>query len=162
MSNEDSIQNSINNWLLDEGLTVSKQTDESADFHFLVPNAYNLGFIINVLKPKNRTLVVIGMGTKIPPQMKNKLGELKESERLRFTNGVQRELLKFNVEHRLKPNSATLDIIEISDVVYVDDITRTLFMTTLKRVKNAMLFFMWSFGTKFDVSTPSKSPSAYG
>ena len=102
------------------------------------------------------------MGSKIPPQIKDKLLALKENERHRFINGVQRELLKFNVEHRLKPDSAKLDIIEISDVVYVDDITKTIFMGTLKRVKNAMLFFAWSFGARFDVSTPSKSPSAYG
>lgn len=153
----------INNWLLDEGLTVSKRDDETSDFHLVVQNIFGLGFNMDIVKIKNKPFIVVGMGTKLPLDITQGLSKLKTDDKRRFLVGLQKELLKFGVEHKLKPTLDNLELVEIHDIIYVEETTRPRFMNLLKRVKHASLFFRWSMIQKFTPSeSSSKSPSVYG
>ena len=162
MAENQNMQDKVNNWLLDEGLTVSKKDDNTADFHLVVSNAYGLGFFIDIVKPKNKLFLVIAMGIPIPPEIKQPYVSLDQKEKTRFIGGLQRELLKFGVEHRIQPDKLQPDGIVITDSVYDEDMTRTLFMTSVRKVKYASLFVVWSLSQKFlpeADSSPSNTPS---
>jgi len=163
MSELQTLETQINNWLLEEGLTISKQEDPKSDFRFLIPNAYNLGFPISIIKVKNKPIIAVGMGSKIPPEIKEGLKKLKPDDFARFLMDLQKELLKFGVEHAIRPSKKDPDLIEISDSLYVEEMTRTSFMEKIKKVKHASLFFIWSLTSKISPEkNPSGSPTAYG
>jgi len=160
--NNETLQSRFNNWLMEEGLLVSKRDDPAADFH-LIATQPNLSMNIDIIKLKNKPFIAIITGNLIPPEIKKSYSTIKEDERVRFTVGIQSELLKFGVEQRLDPNLIEPNLLELSDIVYIDDMTRTSFMNSVRRIKHAMLFFMWSFGQKFMPGKSAlQSPSGYG
>ena len=153
------IRDKINDWLLDEGLTVSQREDEQADFHLVIPDV-SQGITADIIKPKNKYFLIIGIGIGIPPEVARPYASLKDDEKQKFMLDVQKDLLIFQVDHRIEPNRNEPKLIAINDLIYIEDITRTSFMTSLKRVKFATLYLIWSINEKFSPQKGSSNPSS--
>lgn len=156
MNNEDSVENKIMTWLFDEELAVTKKDDDKSEFHIVISNAYGLGFFIDIVKPKNKPVLLIAMTIGNTPEFIQSFLTIKEKERIRIIGGIQRELLKFGVEHNVQPNASRPERISITDILYPEDITRTSFMGSIRRVKLASLYTIWSLNQKF---MPDKEPT---
>ena len=156
MTSDNSIENKITGWLFDEELAVTKKDDDKSEFHIVVSNAYGLGFFIDIMKPKNKPFLVIAMTIGNSPQFMQSFLSIKEKEGIRIIGGIQRELLKFGVEHTVQPSASQPERISITDILYLEDVTRTSFMGSIRRVKLASLYTIWSLHQKF---MPDKEPT---
>jgi len=140
--------NRILDWLNDEKFEIDDITTDKTDFHLVLVNPYSLGIPIQIGKPKEAPYIQIAVRTTFPPEIKEGLKNLGEKESLKFVSWLQRELLKFEVDHTVLPNKKNPEEIEIKTNVYVEDITRSIFMGTIQKIKFSVLFMLWSFMQK--------------
>lgn len=149
MDEKDQLKNRIRIWLQDEGFLVSEKSEEISDFHLVISNFYGHGTFVDIVKMKNKNLIIIGSALQNPPEFLRLFATINEQERSNFFGQIQIELLKFKVEHELHPNRLMPERMIVRDTVYEEDMSRTIFMECLKRVKFASLFLLWSIGHKF-------------
>lgn len=143
------LKNNIKNWLQEEGFSVSEKNENISDFHLVISNFYGNGTFADIVKMKDKSLVIIGSALQNPPEFLRLFATINEQERSNFFGQIQIELLKFRVEHELHPNRLMPERMIVRDTIYEEDISRTIFMGCLKRVKFASLFLLWSIGHKF-------------
>ncbi len=158
------LKDTIKHWLENEDYDVSERDEQVSDFHLVISNLHGKGTFADIVKLKNKDFVVLGSALQNPPEFMRMLSTVAEKERIDFFNEVQRELLKFRVDHEFHPNKLLPERMIIRDTVYEEGITRAQFMEHLKRVKFASLFLLWSISHKFSAdpehsSTPHSSTS---
>lgn len=165
----DPLKNKIKTWLEVEGYSASEKDDVTTDFHLVVSNFSPNAPISDIVKPKGKDVIITGVGVQNPPAMLESFKSISEQERYRFFSGLQRELLKFKVDHQFLPNVLLPEKMVVSDVAQIDGLTGVTFMNSFKSVKYAMLFLLWSVSSKFlpqssqaDVSNTSNSRKPYG
>jgi hypothetical protein len=149
MAGEDKSKNKIKIWLEEEGFLVSEKSEEASDFHLVISNLYGQGTFADIVKMKSKNMIIVGSALQNPPEFLRLFATIDEQERSDFFGQIQRELLKFQVEHELHPNRLMPERMIIRDTVYDEDLSRINFMDCLKRVKFASLFLLWSIGHKF-------------
>ncbi len=147
------LKDRIKIWLEEEGFSVSEKMEEISDFHLVISNLYGQGTFADVVKMKNKKLIIIGSALQNPPEFLQLFASISEQERSNFFGSMQRELLKFRVEHELHPNRIMPEKMIVRDTVYEEEFSRTIFMECLKKVKFASLFILWTIGHKFSMET---------
>jgi len=155
---ESQLKDQIRIWLEEEGFSISEKNEEISEFHLVISNLYGQGTFADIVKMKNKSLIIIGSALQNPPEFLQLFTTINEQERSNFFGNIQRELLKFRVEHELHPNRIMPEKMIVRDTVYEEDISRTVFMECLKRVKFASLFLLWSIGHKFSIETTKSFP----
>jgi hypothetical protein len=153
MSEHVQLKHRIKIWLEEEGFSISEKNEEISDFHLVISNLYGSGTFADIVKMKNKNMIIIGSALQNPPEFLQLFSTINEQERSNFFGNVQRDLLKFRVEHELHPNRIMPEKMIVRDTVYEEDLSRTIFMECLKRVKFASLFLLWSIGHKFSIET---------
>jgi len=158
MIEKDQLKNRIKSWLEEEGFSVSEKSEEMSSFHLVISNLYGQGTFADIVKMKNKNLIIIGSALQNPPEFLRLFSTVDEKERSNFFSQIQRELLKFRVEHELHPNRLLPERMIVRDTVYEEDLSRTIFMECLKRVKFASLFLLWSIGHHFSPESSQNFP----
>jgi hypothetical protein len=158
MGEQDQLKNRIRIWLEEEGFSITEKNEEISDFHLVISNLYGQGTFADIVKMKNKNLIIIGSALQNPSEFLQCFATINEQERSNFFGSIQRDLLKFRVEHELHPNRIMPEKMIVRDTVYEEDLTRTIFMECLKRVKFASLFLLWSIGYKFSIETTKSFP----
>ncbi|MGI0088336.1 MAG: DUF2299 family protein [Nitrosotalea sp.] len=154
---QSALKDKIKSWLEKEDFEVSERTEEASDFHLVISNLHGKGTFADIVKLKNKDFVILGSALQNPKEFLQLLSTMPEKERSDFFNHIQRELLKFKVDHEFHPNKLMPERMIVRDTVYEEDITRTAFMQCLKRVKFASLFLLWSIGHKFSPDSMQSS-----
>lgn len=145
------LKDQIKGWLEAEDYLVSEREEPVSDFHLVISNLHGKDTFADIVKLKNKDFVVLGSALQNPADFMRALSAVPEKERADFFNGVQRELLKFQVDHEFHPNKLLPERMIVRDVVYADDITRAYFMERMKRIKFASLYLLWSIGHRFSL-----------
>jgi len=162
MSSE-SLEKKITDWLFEEGLTVSKIQDDKSEFHLRLPNLYGLQLSMDTVRPMKSPFIVVGVKIQISPQHKQTFTTFSEKEKSDFIFKMQKTLLQLGVEFGFIPNVQNHEFIELHSPIYIEDITRTSFMSAIRSVRNSSLYIQWYYQNKFTGEIgPSSTPSAYG
>ena len=160
--NSDHLKDKIKRWLTSEDYEVSEKDDQSSDFHLVISNLHGKGTFADIVKLKNKDFVILGSALQNPPEFLRLLSTIAEKERYDFFDEIQRELLHFAVDHEFHPNKIMPERMIVRDTVYEEDLSRTVFMEHVKRVKFASLFLLWSIGHRFssDITQSLPHPSS--
>lgn len=154
---QNALKDKIKKWLENEDFEVSERTEEESDFHLVISNLHGKGTFADIVKLKNKDFIILGSALHNPQEFLQLLSMMPENERSDFFNNIQRELLKFMVDHEFHPSKLMPERMIVRDTIYEEDITRTSFMQCLKRVKFSSLFLMWSIGHKFSPNSMQSS-----
>ena len=57
---ESQLKGQIRIWLEAEGFSVSEKSEEISDFHLVISNLYGQGTFADIVKMKNKGLIIIG------------------------------------------------------------------------------------------------------
>lgn len=153
------LQNRIKDWLMIDGLPFSEAKNDYADFQFVLSNAFGLGFIIDIAKPKNKQILAFAIQLINPPQILQGFSSLDGGvEKMKILEGLKRELLKLGVDYIISDDMKDVTIIYH---LYVEDITHTLFMESLKLVRNASLIVISTLSERFATGTASIPPHSH-
>lgn len=158
MSEIEELKDKIKKWLVSDNLVFSEAKNNQADFQFVLSNAFGLGFVIDIAKPKDKPMLAIAMRLLNPPQVQQGYSALNVVEKLKVIEGLKRDLLKFGIDYNISDNIGTVTII---NYLYTDDMTHTLFMDSLKRVRNSALFVISTLAEKFTSGVPSIPPHSH-
>ena len=139
-------------WLAKEDYLTTERDEPVSDFHLVISNLHGKGTFADIVKLKDKDFVIIGSALQNPPEFMQVLSAVSEKERADFFNQVQRELLKFRVDHEFHPNKIMPERMIVRDIVYEEDLSRAEFMEHLKRIKFASLFLLWSIGHRFSIN----------
>lgn len=154
------LKNKIKDWLLVDALPSTEIKNNYSDFQFVLSNAFGLGFVIDIAKPKNKPIIAFAMQLRNPPQIEQGFSSLNAVEKMKLLEGLKRELLKLGVDYDM---SDDMKVVTIIDHRYIEDITHTLFIESLKLVRNASLIVISILSEQFTsgvASMPSHSHSA--
>lgn len=145
----------IKKWFALDHIETSEVKNNLADFQLVLKNVFGLGFTINIAKPKDNSILQIVMELASPKVIQDGFASLTAEEKFQHVEELKMELLKIDVDYEI---SANLNSVTIGNIVYLEDMTRTSFMKSLKSVRNAALvtisILSGSFNPGYE-STPS-------
>lgn len=148
-------QEEIKRWFKLDHIETSEVKNNLADFQLVLKNVFGLGFVINIAKPKDNSILQIVMELASPKVVQDGFASLTAEEKLQHIEELKMELLKIDVDYEISDN---LDSVTLGNIVYLEDMTRTSFMKSLKSVRNAALVTISILSGKFNPgyeSTPS-------
>ncbi len=151
------IEETIKNWLLDEGFLREKKYDENADFHFIVE--FPKDNIMDVVKPKGKDCVVVACATQVSPEHLNLMSQSELKTQKSFILDLNMGLNKFLVDYELQINQNLLQQFIITDQIFEDGLTKNEFIKTLKRVFKSKLHCIWLIDKKFGSIAPPEKPA---
>lgn len=152
------IEEDIQNFLIDEGLFKQKIQDENANFHFIIEYPQNNA--MDLIQPKGKDDLIIGCATEISKEQIPMIESAKENVKKDFLweirIGINNFLLDFELYH---PNDV-LEKFIISDQIFTDGLTKDRFMTVLKTIFKAKLYCIWMLDKTFS-GTYTQNSSEY-
>ncbi|MHA2035264.1 MAG: DUF2299 family protein [Promethearchaeota archaeon] len=138
---ESKIKNLVQEYLLDEGLLREKISDSKLDFGFQFvfppgsdPAGRPIGRRMVVIKPKNKSLIVISLGTQMAKQHIDALNSLKENRKVQFFWDLRKFFLIKDLFYRIDINNHRY---EISDQIFLKDngtVSKNSFFKSVRRV----------------------------
>ena len=119
MSEESEIKKLIQEYLLDEGILREKVKDPKIEFgfRFTFPPG-PIGKIMFVIKPKNKDLIIITIGTQISEPHINALNSLDDNKKMQFFVELRKFFLLKDVYFRINIENHRY---EISDQVFLKE-----------------------------------------
>jgi hypothetical protein len=151
------LEETIKNWLLDEGFLREKKFDENADFHFIVE--FPKDNIMDVVKPKGKDCIVVACATQVSPEHINLMNQADQKTQKSFILDLNFGLNKFLVDYELQINQSILQQFIITDQIFEDGLTKNEFIRTLKRVFKSKLHCIWLIDKKFGSVKPHENPA---
>lgn len=145
----------IKKWFSLDHIETTEVKNNLADFQLVLKNVFGLGFTINIAKPKDNSILQIVMELASPKVIQDGFASLTAEEKLQHVEELKIELLKIDVDYEI---SANLDSVTLGNIVYLEDMTRSSFMKSLKSVRNAALVTISILSERFNPgyeSTPS-------
>ena len=157
------LEEDIQNWLLEEGMLREKKEDENADFHFVIE--FPKDNILDVVQPKGKDCIVIGCATQVAPQHLELMTSASEKTKRDFLLNTQIDINKFLVDFELNINQNLLQQYIITDTIYIDGLSKHEFIKSIKRVFKAKIHCVWliekTFGSINQQSAPSNENSMF-
>ena len=158
-------EETIKNWIVDEGIFREKKVDNDAEFHFIVefPNDN----IMDVVKPLGKDFIIDACATQVSPEHLTLMNSSDNATRHDFILDVNMEVNKFLVDCQLAINNENnlLQQFIITDQIFYDGISKNNLFLSLKKVFKSKLQCVWliekTFGTPNTVSTPSNENSMF-
>ncbi len=136
---ESKIKHLIREYLLDEGLLRKKipNTENKLEFGFqfsFPPGP--IRHMMVVIKPKNKELIIISLGTQISPPHVNALNSLKENKKMEYFMELRKLFLLRDMFYRIDIQNHRY---EISDQIFLNEdglVSKKRFYTSVRRVFN--------------------------
>ena len=126
-----SIEQDVKNWLADEGVFREKAADENADFHFVIE--FPKDNIMDVVKPKEKDVIVIGCATQVAPEHINLMQNASPQDKNKFLFDVNTNLNLFLVDYELEVDQDILQQFVVTDNIFEDGLSKdALFNVFLK------------------------------
>jgi len=141
MSEESKIEHLIREYLLDEGILREKVKDPKIEFgfQFVFPQG-KISKIMFVIKPKNKDLIIITIGTQISDPHINALNSLNNNKKMQFFMELRKFFLLKDVYFRISIDQYRY---EISDQVFLKkdgSISKNVFYNSIRKVFNSAAY----------------------
>ena len=81
-------EDTIKNWIVDEGIFREKKLDDNADFHYIVE--FPKDNIMDVVKPREKDFIIIACATQVSPQHLELMNLSTPKERSEFLSSLSR------------------------------------------------------------------------
>lgn len=148
--------NEIGKWLSAEKLTFSLIEDPNTDFTLGIPKMFNTIFPLTIVKFKETDMLWFQLGIAYDQKTQQAFSELKPRDQFTFKEGLQRELMKMGIEYDF---SKFPSLLLIMTQVYIEDMSRTTFMGSIRRVKDGAFFINSTVSQKLGSEGVNISPS---
>ena len=159
-------EETIKDWIVDEGIFREKKVEDNADFHFIVE--FPKDNIMDVVRPKGKDYILIACATQVSPQHLNLMNTSSPKERSNFLLDVNMSLNQFLVDVQLAVDQSTnlLQQYVITYQIFDDGLSKNNLYDALKRVFKAKIQCVWlierTFGTiSNNISEPSNENSMF-
>lgn len=163
MSHHDNpTETNIRNWLNGMGFTITTipQTDPNLEFNLAIANAFGTGLGINVAKPRNQQVVVTGLAINIDPPHRQGFARLTDRQKSDFIFEIQKNLLLLDMDFIFVPSVMDPQQIQVNRPQFIEDLTRTSLIDSLRATRNAGLYIIWAVNNKFTSQLGPSRPSA--
>ncbi len=147
---EMNIREMVRFWLEDEGIFRKEVDDMNADFHFIVEVPPGSNQVIDIIAPRNKSLVLVASGVKLSDEHYSAVMSMDEKERERFMWDIRFSLIFLRTEFQIIPNAISPQLFQFTRKLYQEDLTRQLLMDAIGEVHKCKLFIIWKMREKFD------------
>lgn len=144
-------EDTIKDWIVDEGIFREKKLDDNADFHYIVE--FPKDNIMDIVKPREKDFIIIACATQVSPQHLELMNNSSPKERSEFLLDANMEINKFLVDCQLAidQNTNLLQQYVITYQIFNDGVSKNSLYDALKRVFKAKIQCVWliekTFGT---------------
>ena len=159
-------EETIKDWIVDEGIFREKKLEDNADFHYIVE--FPKDNIMDVVRPKGKDFILIACATQVSPQHLELMTTSSPKERSDFILDVNMSLNQFLVDVQLAVDQSTnlLQQYVITYQIFDDGLSKNNLYDALKRVFKAKIQCVWlierAFGTvNSNISEPSNENSMF-
>ena len=144
-------EETIKDWIVDEGIFREKKLDDNADFHYIIE--FPKDNIMDVVKPRGKDFIVIACATQVSPQHLELMNKSSLEERSEFLLDLNMSINQFLVDCQLAvdQNSNLLQQYVITYQIFEDGISKNSLFDSFKRVFKSKIQCVWlierTFGT---------------
>ena len=140
----------VKSWLAEEGILKAEVPDENAEWHFLVEFPLNSKQMCDVIKLKDRDLVLVVSGIVLSEDHYKALHSLPTEKKRALIHKWKMDLLFRNAEFRMIPDAENVKQIEFQVPLYLEELTKSELMRALRDVFKCKLYIIWSVNYEFE------------
>ena len=150
-----SMEQNIQNWLVEESLIKEKSNDPNANFHYVInyPDKNNM----DIVQPKGKKdLIIIGCGTQVSPEHIQLMNESSNSEKEEFLWELRFRLNNLLLDFQINVDTnKNLNQFIITDNLFEDGLTKNSLIKTINKIFKAKLLCIWLIEKYFGSTTKS-------
>jgi hypothetical protein len=144
-----SMKEIVRDWLIQEGILKAEVPDENAEWHFVVEFPPNSGQVSDVVKVKDRDLVLVVSGIVLSEKHYKALHSLPKEKKRNIIFRWKMDLLFRKAEFRMIPDAENVRQIEFQVPIYVEELTKPVLMDALREVFRCKLYIIWYVNHEF-------------
>lgn len=142
----------IQAWLMQDGWSLS-QADEGVAWAFIAEDRLKRKVVVGQPKGRPDELVIQG-AIKFDETMTKKAEQLPKKEQDEFLWELRFELVRTNLE--FSGIKMPLKRIEVSERIFLDDLTKDSFLQRVSQVRKGVLIILWMLSRKFEQEPPKR------
>ena len=145
------IRKKIAKWLREEGINWQNIADPNADFNFSCNYPSGQSDHINIVKPKDKDdIIIIITGVAPDGEHPKKIREAKKSVREKFSWDLKYEFLRMFLDFNVnETEDYIIEAVEISRIVFYENIEKENLMERIKQVHFGKLMFRFKLFDTF-------------
>ncbi len=140
----------VKGWLMEEGILKAEVPDDNAEWHFLVEFPQSSNQMNDVLKLKDRDIVLVVSGIVLSEEHYKALHSLPTDKKRALIHRWKMDLLFRSAEFRMIPNAENVRQIEFQVPIYVEELTKPELMRALREIFKCKLYIIWSVNYEFE------------
>jgi len=144
------VREMVRAWLEDEGMFKNEVDDANADFHFIIEVPPGSNQIIDIIAPRDRSLLLVASGIRLSEEHYSAVMNMDEKERERFMWEIRFSLIFLSTEFQIIPDATSPQLFQFTRKLYQEDLTRQLLMDAIGEVHKCKLFIIWKMRERFD------------
>jgi hypothetical protein len=153
---EDGVFDMVKEWLVEEGIFKKEIQDENADWHYLVEFPISSNHVTDIIKPKDKKVVLLVSGIVLSEKHQRAFNNLSEEEKKKLVHKWKMDLLFRNADFRFIPDSLSLKSVEFTIPIFEDEIGKGKLMNGLREIFKCKLYIIWSVQMELkEVGEPS-------
>ncbi len=140
----------VKDWLIEEGLMRKEVPDEMADWHYVVEFPQKSNQVSDVLKPKDRRIVLLITGIVLSENHFRAFNSLTEEKKRKLIHRWKMDLIFRKADFRFLPDSFNLQKVEFSLPVFEDELSKSTVIHGLRELFKCKLYIIWNVQHEFD------------
>ncbi|RUM33786.1 MAG: hypothetical protein DSY33_03630 [Archaeoglobus sp.] len=149
MSISGEIGREVKDWVTGEGIFKNEIEDEVAEWHYVVEFPLNSGQVSDIVMPKGKDMILVVSGLVFAEEHYKALHSLPPKKKKEVIFRWKMDLLFRNAEFRMLPDDTSIQRIDFSMPVYLEELTKSRLFEALREVFKCKLYIIWQLNHLF-------------
>ena len=140
----------VKQWLMEEGILKAEVPDENAEWHYVVEFPPGSNQISDVVKPAGKDFILVISGLVLSEKHYKALHSLPHDKKKNLIHKWKMDLLFRKAEFRMLPNAESLQRIDFTIPIYLEDLRKSVLFDALREIFRCKLYVIWNLQHEFD------------
>ncbi len=139
----------VKSWITEEGIFKQEIPDETAEWHYVVEFPLDSGQVSDIVMPKKKDFILVVSGLVFAEEHYKALHSLPQNKKREIVFRWKMDLLFRNAEFRMVPDDVSIQRIDFSMPVYLEELTKPKLFEALREVFKCKLYIIWQLNHLF-------------
>ncbi len=139
----------VKEWVTSEGIFKQEVPDEVAHWHYVVEFPLESGQVSDILMPKGKDFILVMSGLVFAEEHYRALHSLPPNKKKDLIFRWKMDLLFRKAEFRMVPDDVSVQRMDFSMPVYIEELTKPKLFEALREVFRCKLYIIWHLNHLF-------------
>ncbi len=139
----------VKSWIVSEGIFKQEIQDEAAEWHYVVEFPLESGQVSDIILPKGKDFILVVSGLVFAEEHYRALHNQPLNKKKEIIFKWKMDLLFRKAEFRMIPDDISIQRIDFSMPIYLEELTKPKLFEALREVFKCKLYIIWQLNHLF-------------